>query len=70
MMALIAREHYSKRRKKFSKYGDFKFFFTHPYYFYREIKHRDQSLSTTLKSSKERKIYFYTIEIYCEKAMT
>ena len=34
------------------------------------MKHLDQSSSTRLKDSEERKIHFYPIEIYSEKIMT
>ena len=59
-----------KDEKMLSRYSNFNFFFTHPFDFYIEIKHRDQLLSTTLKNGKERKIYFHPIEIYSEKTMT
>ena len=36
-------------------------FFTHPFDFYGEIKHCEQTLSTTLKNSKEGKIYSHPI---------
>ena len=39
--------------------------------FYREMKHRDQPLSTTLKKMlKAKKNFFRPIEIYSEKTMT
>ena len=51
------------------RYSNF-LFFHKSFDFYREIKHHDQPLNTTLKNSKERKIYFHPIEIYSEKNMT
>ena len=40
----------------------FKLFFIHWCHFYREIKHRDQSLSTSLKNCKEKKTYIHPID--------